>query len=100
MRMFDYIQRMLSLKRRMVEIVQSFFRRRSSDATATPPLASPSRHDQHYSYHRRCRLHNRTSLVIIKDSLRELVRVLNTFRLVVRAMRVALNLFSARGLLI
>ena len=100
MRMFDYIQRMLTLKRRMVEIVQSFFRRRSSEAAAAPPLSSSSRHHQHYSYHRRPRLHNRTLLVMFRDSLRELIRLLNIFRFVVRAMRIALDLVSARGRLI
>ena len=100
MRMFDYIQRMHSLKRRIVEFVQNIFRRRSSGAAALPPLSSSSRHRPHYSYHRRRPLHNHTLLVMFRDSLRELVRLLNMFRFVVRTMRVALKLFSVRGLLI
>ena len=99
MRMFDYIQRMRSLKCRVIEIVQSFFRRRSSEVAA-PPLSSSSLDHQHYSYHRRRRRHNHTLLVMFRDSLRELIRVLNMLRFVVRTMRVASNLFSARGGLI
>ena len=37
---------------------------------------------------------------MFSDSLRELMRLLNVFRFVVRTVRVALNLVSARGLLI
>ena len=45
-------------------------------------------------------LHNHTLLVMFRDSLRELVRLLNMFRFVVRTMRVALNLFNVRTLLV
>ena len=99
-RMLDYIQRMRSLKRRMVELVQSFFRRRSSEAAVAPPLSSSSLDHQHYSYHCRRRLHDHTLLVMFRDSLRQLVRLLDMFRFVVRTMRVALDLFSVRGRLI
>ena len=94
MRMFDHIQRMRSLNRRIVESVQSFFRRRSSEAAAAPPKSSPSRHHQHYSYRRR-RLHNHTLLVMFRNSLRELIRLLDMIRFVVCAMHMALDLVSA-----
>ena len=102
MRMLDYIQRMSSLKRRVVEIVQHFFPRLSSEAAAAAatPLSSSSLDHQDYSYHRRRRLRNHTFLGMFRDSLRELMRLLDMISFVAREMRVVLDLFSARGRLI